>query len=572
MLLTIAFGALVGFLAFGFSRAFSPFRATVAAATGAVLFAVAAYFNVYPTSYREDVGIVAFALLLSGLGAGFSRYRRAAAPRKAGVGAVLLAALFLTSLVPLTAWGASTIDEPIYNGLQSRATAGPAPPLSNATDVRAITWAHAADLFGRGFGEDASFLATSRADVMRTTYPDFVNGTFLWLHPTAPQTAKWLLGGIYAERVLFVRNSASNDVPEALPGRLAVQLDAAWWHERVAAHARDSGELRWRLTDVAMQLDDSWHPYWIGYLAEVDWRGQPHLVRLLIVDAYTGEERLVTPQEAPSWLEQVYPESYVYSWASYWGLQREGLLYRLFNAARLVEPDDVTVRYIRLGDATYWLLPMVQLGSHQLGGYILVNARTGEATFYDRFDRALVDYSTALAQLEAIMASGRATEGGGAIQLSVSEGYLYPVRMADGSQRDAYVFPLRESLRIARFAIIDARDFNTYRVFKSSISDALAEFAALTTGGNASAPAGQLVNLTGGVVDAGRAIVNLNGTLYRVTTTDLAAGERREADREMDELTYAIAEVNRGVAVALEVRIEGGRIVDVRYPGVTWGS
>ena len=39
----------------------------------------------------------------------------------------------------------------------------------------------------------------------------------------------------------------------------------------------------------------------------------------------------------------------------------------------------MTVRYIRLENQTYWLLPMRQLESSQLGGYILVNTRTGAA-------------------------------------------------------------------------------------------------------------------------------------------------------------------------------------------------
>ena len=67
------------------------------------------------------------------------------------------------------------------------------------------------------------------------------------------------------------------------------------------------------------------------------------------------------------------------------------------------------------------------------------------------------------------MASGEASKGAGSIRLTVSEGYIYPIRMVDGSVRDAYVFPLLEGLKVSRFAVIDAHDYNNRRVFKDTI-------------------------------------------------------------------------------------------------------
>jgi hypothetical protein len=221
---------------------------------------------------------------------------------------------------------------------------------------------------------------------------------------------------------------------------------------------------------------------------------------------------------------------------------------------------------------------MKQLSSANLGGYIFVNTKTGFATFYDRFDKQLVDYDTAYTQLQAIMASGQATGSTGAIRLTVSEGYIYPIRMVDGSVRDAYVFPLSAGYDVSRFAIIDAQDYNNRRVFASSIDDAVAAFSRLTTPGEVTVPVGNVTNATretvkvvDGTVDATKAIVELNGTLYRVTATDLAGGSRLEPEREMDELQLAIARANAGKDVTIVVVREGARIVDVTYPDVTWG-
>jgi hypothetical protein len=80
------------------------------------------------------------------------------------------------------------------------------------------------------------------------------------------------------------------------------------------------------------------------------------------------------------------------------------------------------------------------------------------------------------------------------------------------------------------------------------------------------------MRLTDGVVTADHAIVTLNGSLYRVAPTDLASGERREAEREYDELTLAIARAQRDQSVTLDVLIEGGKVVDVTLPGAAWGT
>ncbi len=581
MLLTVLYFGLLGVVAFGLRAPFSAARVARAAAGGVVVGAILAYFNAYPGSLRGALGLLAAALILSGLrnlgairrGAPFSR---PLVPRLPLAGAALVVLLVGAALFPYTSWGASSVSERVYDDLNANQTkaAAPALPASAFADVRVVPWDLASQLLQRGYGADASFLDTNPDTLQRNTFPDSVNGEFLWVHAPAPETAKWLFGGRLADKVLYVRNDANDLSTHEINGTLNAHIDGIWWQHRIARYAEDAGEFRYALQDVTLQLDDGYHPYWIGYLVTIDLRDQVHLAKLLVVDANTGAETDYAPDAAPAWIEQVYPESYVFGWAQYWGLHREGLLYRWFNANRLVEPDDVTVRYIRLENQTYWLLPMRQLGSSQLGGYVLVNTRTGHATFYDRFDATLIDYDTALAQLEAIMASGAATQGAGAIQLVISEGYLYPVQMADGRVRDAYVFPLLEGLKVSRFAVIDAHDYTTKRVFGTSMEDALRAFAQETEAatGNATQAEAQAVRLVDGTVESGKAVVDFNGTYYSVTSQELAGGARHEPEREMDELTLAISRANRGQDVTLDVLVEGGRVVDVTYPDVHWGG
>lgn len=579
MLLTVLLWIVLAVVAFGLRSPWSPRRAATAAILGLALGLVFSYFNVYAGSLRGIALLLALALSVSGVRAlrGVRVSTRPLHRAMPSAGGAIIVLLVLSGLFPFTSWGAASVSEPLYTDLNANQVKTAAPALLEAKDVRVVPWDLASQLLVRGYGADASWLDTNPDALQAHTYPDTVNGQFLWVHAPAPETSKWLVGGRTTDKVVYVTNDASNLTPAVVPGKLAVNIDGTFWQHRVARYAQEKGELRYILQDVALQMDDSYHPFWIAYLSTLDWRGQPHLAKLLIVDAQTGAETDYTPQDAPAWVEQVYPESFVYEWAQYWGLHRQGFLYRWFNAQGLVEPDDVTVRYIRVENQTYWLLPMKQLSSSNLGGYILVNTRSGAATFYDRFDAQLVDYDTAYTQLQAIMASGEASKGAGSIRLTISEGYLYPVKMTDSTVRDAYIFPLLEGLKVSRFAIIDAHDYNNRRVFANSMQDALSQFSLLTTPGvisnrtltNATATA---MTLTDGVITGDHAIVTLNGSAYRVTQNDLTDGQRHEAQREYDELTLAIARTQRGQSVTIEVLIEGGRVVDITLPGVTWGA
>lgn len=578
MILTVLFTILLAVVAFGLRRPWSPRRVATVALVGLGVGLLASYFNIYPGSIRGALGLLALALLVSGMRflRGLGEPSQPLHRLQPAGGMAIVVVLLAAGLFPYTAWGANSVDERLYQDLSANDVTAPAPALVSAEDVRVVPWDVASQILARGYAEDASFLDTNPFLLQRNTFPDTVNGEFIWVHAPAPALAKWMFGGREATRVIYVKNDPANLTPTVEHVTLGVNIDGTYWQNRVARYAQENGELRYVLQDVALQMDDDHNPYWIAYLARLDIRNQPHLEKLIVVDAVTGVERTYAPADAPEWIEIVYPETYVYEWANYWGKHREGFVYRWFNAQGLVEPDDVTVRYIRLENATYWLLPMKQLDSHNLGGYILVNTRTGAATFYDRFDEALVDYTTAYQQLQAIMASGSATQGAGSIRLTISEGYLYPVKMADGRVRDAYVFPLLENLNVARFAIIDARDYNTLRVFAPTIGDALRQFSRLQPGEVALPPAQEVVNRTmvvgEGIVSGQRAIVDLDGKLYTITVDGLTGGERHEAQREFDELTLAIARAARGTNTTLHVRTDAGGVVDVTLPGVTWGS
>lgn len=585
--LTLVYAALLGVVAFGLSRPFSPRRALIAAALGLVLGFLATYFNVYPGSIRGALALLAIALFVSGMrwGGRFVDSPEPLVPRPAWIAAGIGILLVGASLFPYTKAGADSVDEPIYLGLQRHQIQDAAPALPSPADVRVVSWDLASEIVKRGYGGDASYLDTSDAFVFRSTYPDTVRGEFVWVHAPAPTTSKWMFGGQTANKIVYVRNNQTDLEPKTVsPGTpLAIHTDGRYWDDRVARYAMEHGEFRWVLQDTALQLDDSDVPHWIAYLARIDIKNQPHLERLIVINAHTGAETDMAigdvAAQAP-WIEMVYPESYVYYWANYWGANREGIVYRWFTGDKLMEPDDVTVRYIVLEGKTYWLLPMRQLNSPNLGGYILVDTRTGDARFFDRFDDNLVDYETAVSQVRALELGGEAASqlsgdpsNRASLSYLVDEGYLYPVKMRDNTTRDAWIFPLRQKLDIAAFAIIDAQHFNNQTAFAYTISEAVARFAATAEGAAVAPPDEAPTNATmmrvlEGVRDGDDVLVNLDGTWYRVTNADLALGERREAAKERGELLIAIQRVERGDEVEAEVRLAGGHVVDFTLPGV----
>lgn len=462
---------------------------------------------------------------------------------------------------------------PIYSDLQETVdnTDDAQFVLEDAQEARVISWNLATEYLQRSYGDAASSLNADEWGMMDYTHPTLVNGEFVWVNAPRFEEMKWF-GAKEIPFYVTVANDPANMSSESFEPVMrssesfSVQTSQITWENRIDQALNKEYALKYVVEQVRFDIDDEYNPYWVVYLGERGiYRDVVTMKKILIINAQDIDDRQeydVDSDEIPDWLEVVYPEYNVEDWARLWGSWREGIMYNLFTKTHLSTPSD-SARFVVLEGQTFWYVPMVQLSSDVLAGYILVDTRTGEAVYHNREAKSLASLNTAWLQISAYLSSGAE----GFNQLRIDEGYLYPIRTDSGEVREAYIFPLYSGFSIQRFAIVDAEDYTQTPLLEDSLDLALLKYKAKGAESNASTFVWQNVVLENGYCEADECVITYNGTTKVVSEGDLSGGAISQGADEWRELKLAISEFDRTGNVSIQLVEISGIIGDIDYAG-----
>ncbi len=488
-----------------------------------------------------------------------------------------LAVLIISSFMPYVA-PEGLVKNPLYDSLMNNTEKGENNnTLEDPNEVRVVSWLLATQYLQRSYGEAAATLDSSSSGLFAYTDPAYVNDRFVWVNAPYYEAWKWF-GGKKVPFFVYVENDPANISSESieLTHKVETELEThdirISWAKRLAQLGFDQYAAKYEIAQIRFTIDDDENPYWVLYLAQRDLMfNMLHLEKLLIIDATKMDrnwEYSVSDKDIPEWLEVVYPDNYVYEWVWHWGEYRLGLGHRWFDKSHLYEPDDSAARFIVIQGTTYWQIPLVQKTSHVLGGYVWVNTRTGDATFYDREDRSLADKDTVEAQIQKYLSSGAL----GYQRLDIHEGYLYPLRLNDGTQREAYVFPLYAGLTVTKYAVVDAVDYTSTPYIEDDLALALDRYRARGGGPGHDVLEWENFTVVAGDAEGDEAVLSVsNSTVTNMTlvftTSDLQLGLLAAGDDEMREVRLAVAAWSRGDEVVLRLVLVDRVVVDADWEG-----
>jgi len=444
--------------------------------------------------------------------------------------------------------------------------------LTDYGDVRVISWDLATQYLQRAYSDAASTLSTDQFVLSLNTDPDYVDGKFVWVNAPQFEFMKWF-GGKEVPFYVYVVNDPRNMTQDGFEAvqrsneSFSVHRDKISWEMRIDQLLHNTYAGKYVNIQTRINLDEEQHPYWVVYL------GKRHvfydvvdLEKILIIDAMDLDrnwEYDIDDLDIPEWLEVVYPDKYLMDWAKLWGSWREGITYKYFNKRHLSYPDD-TPRFLILNGTPYWYLPMRQLDSQVLAGYILMNTRTGETVYHNREARSLADRYTASIQIQQYLSSGIQ----GFRQLTIQEGYLYPMQMEYGRVREAYIFPLYSGFTIQQYAIVDAEFYTQTPIFGTDLQSLLSDYRAMVFDADQNVTyTWENITFESAYADDEEGVFTSNGTTHVVTRVDLAGGEIADADNEWREFRLAVSDFERGQNVTLEAVVASGKVLDIDYPG-----
>ncbi|SES08942.1 tripartite tricarboxylate transporter TctB family protein [Salisediminibacterium halotolerans] len=192
----------------------------------------------------------------------------------------------------------------------------------------------------------------------------------------------------------YIRVSAENprQDPELVQAEMTY-VPSAFFHENIDRHVRAE------FPDVVMldthfEIDSEGNPYYIvSYGDFTEFRRVADVDGVIIVDPETGELSQYEADEAPEWVNRVYPPHIAEERNRWFGIYKQGIINRFFGRQGLTEPtqwqaDDTVTGVVDNDLNLTWFTDHMRLtdegeeGSNSMIGFTMFNARTGELDYY----------------------------------------------------------------------------------------------------------------------------------------------------------------------------------------------
>lgn len=157
--------------------------------------------------------------------------------------------------------------------------------------------------------------------------------------------------------------------------------------DNLMRHLYRNGYANVGLMDPTLELDEDGHPHWVVTRISPRQGFGGHMVDgVVVVDAETREIADYSVDDAPDWITQIQPHTLVRSRLNDWGRFVQGWWNQVIANEGVIEPtDEMLLVYTADGEAM-WYTGLRSRGTDQQGtmGFALIDARSGEATYYPR--------------------------------------------------------------------------------------------------------------------------------------------------------------------------------------------
>lgn len=149
-------------------------------------------------------------------------------------------------------------------------------------------------------------------------------------------------------------------------------------------HLRSNGYADIILDDFNIEIDENGRPFApVTTMKKVVGMSTPDVTGVAVVDVQTGDIEWYAPQDAPSFVNRIYPEWLVYDRITNWGEYPNGYFHWTNNEGLLQPCAGMDIVQTTKG-CCYYVGIQAKTGTFDTEGYMLVDIRTGVATYYKR--------------------------------------------------------------------------------------------------------------------------------------------------------------------------------------------
>ena len=163
-----------------------------------------------------------------------------------------------------------------------------------------------------------------------------------------------------------------------------VYTNGAWFSKNLERHMRSHGYGNVILDDFDFEIDENGRPWSpVTTMENSIALSTPVVTGVACCDLQTGDIKWYSPQDAPEFVDLIYPKDIVYDRIYCWGDYKNGYIHWSNNEGLTQACDGMDV--VQTENGCYYYVG-IQAQSDEVGtqGYMLVNTRTGEATYFRR--------------------------------------------------------------------------------------------------------------------------------------------------------------------------------------------
>ena len=156
------------------------------------------------------------------------------------------------------------------------------------------------------------------------------------------------------------------------------------WGYNLERHLRQNGYADVILDDFNFEIDENGRPFApVTTMKKVIDMFTYDVTGVAVVDVQTGDIKWYTPQDAPKFVNRIYPEWLVYERIINWGEYPNGYFHWDSNEGLLQPCAGMDIVQTKSG-CCYYVGIQAKTGTFDTEGYMLVDIRTGVATYYKR--------------------------------------------------------------------------------------------------------------------------------------------------------------------------------------------
>jgi hypothetical protein len=201
------------------------------------------------------------------------------------------------------------------------------------------------------------------------------SGFFKWLNNKEGTAGYVMVSATNEREVKLVQNINGKEIKiKYQPG--------AYFQSDIQRHLYCNGFYNIGLTDFTFEIDDKGTPFWVvtKYAKKIGFAGDD-ATGVVVLNAQTGDIQEYSIANTPLWVDRIQPINFVEKQLKDWGEYVNGY-WNFSNSNKLQTTERLTLVYGN-DNKSYWYTGLTSVGKDESAvGFVLVNTRTKEATFY----------------------------------------------------------------------------------------------------------------------------------------------------------------------------------------------